>query len=73
MKQIPIKKYLDVVSQPSIKVIFRQDYPNNTLFSEVPFERQMLTQIENRLALVNNGATGEKHLIITLDYNLIKK
>ncbi len=57
----PSQLFEEVVSQPSIKVIFRQDYPNNTLFSEDPFERQMLTQLENRLALVNNGATGEKY------------
>ncbi len=66
--QSPSQLFEDVVSQPSIKVIFRQDHPNNTLFSEDPFDRQMLTQLENRLALVNNGATGEKYLIKTLDY-----
>ena len=32
-------------------------------------KRQILTQLENRLALVINGATGEKYLIKTLDYN----
>lgn len=30
----------------------------------------MLTQLENRLALVNNGATGEKYLIKTLEYDV---
>ncbi len=69
--QSPSQLFEDVASQPSIKVIFRQDYPNNTLFSEDPFERQKLTQLENRLALVNNGATGEKYLIKPLDYNEI--
>ncbi len=69
--QSPSQLFEDVVSQPSIKVIFRQDYPNNTLFSEDPFERQMLTQLENRLALVNNGATGEKYLIKTMDFHII--
>jgi len=31
----------------------------------------VLTQLENRLALVNNGATGEKYLLKTLDYQLV--
>ena len=70
--QSPSQLFEDVASQPSIKVIFRQDYPNNTLFSEDPFERQKLTQLENRLALVINGATGEKYLIKSLDYDLLK-
>ena len=30
--QSPSQLFEDVASQPSIKVIFRQDYPNNTLF-----------------------------------------
>jgi len=58
------------VSQPSIKVIFREDFPNNLLFSEDPNERDVLTQLPNRLALVFNGATGEKYLIVSLDYVL---
>jgi len=62
----------DVVPQPSIKVIFREDYPNNLLFSEDPNERQILTQLPNRLVLVINGATGEKYMSKTLDYNLKK-
>lgn len=66
--QSPDNLFKDVTSQPSIKVIFRQDFPNNVLFSEDPNERQMLTQLENRLALMINGATGEKFLIKTLDY-----
>ncbi|MCK4286018.1 MAG: ATP-binding protein [Candidatus Lokiarchaeota archaeon] len=66
--QSPARLFDDVVSQPSIKVIFREDYPNNLLFSEDPLERQILTVLENRLALVINGATGEKYLIKTLDY-----
>ena len=40
------------------------------LFSEDPLERQILTQLSNRLATVINGATGERYLIKTLDYNL---
>jgi len=60
------------VSQPSIKVIFREDYPNNLLFSEDPVERQILTQLANRLALVVNGATGEKYLIKTLGYKIMR-
>ena len=67
--QSPSKLFDDVASQPSIKVIFRQDYPNNVLFSEDPKERQMLTQLENRLALMINGAIGEKFLIKSLDYS----
>ncbi|MBA7689989.1 hypothetical protein ES703_98508 [subsurface metagenome] len=70
--QAPARLFDDVASQPSIKVIFREDYPNNTIFSEDPFDRQILTQLENRLALVINGATGEKYLIKTLEYNLDK-
>jgi hypothetical protein len=62
----------DVVSQPSIKVIFREDYPNNLLFSENLNERQILTQLANRLALVINGATSEKYLIRTLEYSIDK-
>ena len=69
--QSPDNLFKDVASQPSIKVIFRQDFPNNTLFSEDPNERQMLTQLENRLALAINGPTGEKYLIKTLDYKLM--
>ncbi|MFW9872613.1 MAG: ATP-binding protein, partial [Candidatus Thorarchaeota archaeon] len=68
--QSPARLFDDVASQPSIKVIFREDYPNNTIFSEDPFERQILTQLENRVAIVINGATGEKFLIKTLDYDL---
>ena len=68
--QSPDSLFSDVASQPSIKVIFREDYPNNLLFSEDPFERQIFTQFPNRLAIVINGATGEKYLIKTLDYNL---
>ncbi|MFX1575310.1 MAG: ATP-binding protein [Promethearchaeota archaeon] len=66
--QSPSRLFDDVVSQPSIKVIFREDYPNNLLFSEDPIERQIFTQLPNRLVLVINGATGEKFLIETLDY-----
>ncbi len=68
--QSPDNLFRDVVSQPSIKIIFREDFPNNTLFSEDPIERQMLTQLPNRLALVINGATGEKYLVKSLDYIL---
>lgn len=68
--QSPARLFDDVASQPSIKVLFREDHPNNLLFSEDPFERQILTELPNRLALVINGATGEKYLIKTLDYNL---
>ena len=70
--QSPARLFDDVVSQPSIKVIFREDYPNNLLFSEEPIERQLLTQLANRLALVINGATGEKYLIRTLEHSLDK-
>jgi hypothetical protein len=35
-------------------------------------ERQVLTQLANRLALVLNGATGEKYLIRTLEHSLDK-
>ncbi len=66
--QSPSSLFDEISSQPSIKVIFREDYPNNTLFSEDIRERQMITQVPNRLALVINGATGEKYLIKTLDY-----
>ncbi len=66
--QSPSRLFDEVVSQPSIKVIFSQDHPDNLLFSEDPKERQMLTQLENRLALVINGATGEKYLMKTKDY-----
>jgi hypothetical protein len=68
--QSPARLFDDVVSQPSIKVIFREDYPNNLLFSEDPVERQILTVLENRLSLVINGATGEKYLVKTLDYTI---
>jgi len=68
--QSPDNLFKDVTSQPSIRIIFREDFPNNTLFSEDPFERQLLTQLENRIALVINGATGEKYLMKTMDYNL---
>ncbi len=67
--QSPSLLFDDVTSQPSIKVIFRVDYPNNLLFSEDPFERQILTQLPHRLALVLNGATGEKYLIKSLDFS----
>ncbi|MFX1395776.1 MAG: ATP-binding protein [Promethearchaeota archaeon] len=67
--QSPSSLFGDVVAQPSLKVIFRQDYPNNLMFSESPTERQALTQLPNRIALVLNGATGEKFLVKTLDFN----
>ena len=69
--QSPDNLFKDVTSQPSIRIIFREDFPNNTLVSEDLFERQMLTQLENRLALVINGATGEKYLTRTIDFKLI--
>lgn len=68
--QSPNNLFKDVASQPSIKIIFREDFPHNTLFSEEPNERQMLTQLPNRFALVINGATGEKYLIKTIEYKL---
>ena len=71
--QSPARLFNDVVSQPSIKVIYREDYPNNLLFSEDPIERQILTQLPNRLALVINGATGEKYIIKTINYRLSGK
>ena len=43
-------------------------FRNNALFSEDIRERDVITQVPNRLALVINGATGEKYLIKTLDY-----
>ncbi|MBN1214665.1 MAG: ATP-binding protein [Candidatus Lokiarchaeota archaeon] len=63
--QSPERLFEDVSSQPSIKFLLRLDYPNNLLFSEDPEERQMLSQLENRLLLVNNGTTGEKFLLKT--------
>lgn len=66
--QSPSRLFEDVPSQPSIKIIFREDYPNNSLFTEDPEERQIITQLENRFALVNNGAIGEKYLIKTIDF-----
>ena len=71
--QSPSRLFDDVVSQPSIKVIFREDYPNNLLFSEDSLERQILTQLANRLALIFNGATGEKYLIKTMNYKPTEK
>ena len=68
--QSPSSLFDEISSQPSIKVIFREDYPNNSLFTEDIRERQMITQVPNRLALVINGATGEKYLVKTLDYIL---
>jgi len=41
--QSPTRLFDDVVSQPIIKVIFREDYVNNLLFSEDHYERQILT------------------------------
>ena len=70
--QSPSTLFDTISSQPSIKVIFRVDYPNNLLFSEEISERQMLTQLPNRLALVNNGTTGEKYLIKSLEFDLKK-
>jgi len=67
--QSPKRLFDDVVSQPSTRVIFRADFPNNTLFSEALDERQLLTQLQHRIALVMNGATGEKYLIKTQVYN----
>ncbi len=71
--QSPVRLFDDVASQPSIKIIFRVDYPNNLIFTENIKERQMLTQLENRLAFVINGATGERYLIKSLDHELSKK
>ncbi|KKL22429.1 hypothetical protein LCGC14_2435530 [marine sediment metagenome] len=68
--QSPARLFDDVASQPSIKILFRQDHPNNLLFSEDHYELLILTELSNRLALVINGATGEKYLIKTIDYNL---
>jgi len=70
--QSPSTLFDTISSQPSIKVIFRVDYPNNLLFSEELNERQMLTQLPNRLALVNNGTTGEKYLMKSLEFDLKK-
>lgn len=68
--QSPSRLFDEVVSQPSIRVVFREDYPNNTLFSENPIERQILTQLPNRTAKVGNGATGENYLINSLDFSV---
>ena len=68
--QSPKRLFDDVSSQPSIKIIFRVDYPNNILFSEDLKERQLLTQLSNRLAYVINGATGEKYLIKTINFQV---
>jgi len=68
--QSPKRLFDDVSSQPSIKIIFRLDYPNNTLFSEDRKERQLLTQLSHRHAHVINGATGEKYLINTVDFQI---
>jgi len=68
--QSPSRLFDEVVSQPSIKIVFREDYPNNTLFSESPIERQILTQLPNRTALVGNGATGEKYLINSIEFTV---
>ncbi|MBN1803040.1 MAG: ATP-binding protein [Candidatus Lokiarchaeota archaeon] len=70
--QSPSTLFGDVVTQPSVKVIFRQDYPNNLLFSESSDERQSITQFPNRIALILNGATGEKYLIKTIDINIFR-
>ena len=43
--QSPKRLFDDISSQPSIKIIFRVDYPNNTLFSEDIKERQLLSLI----------------------------
>jgi hypothetical protein len=61
------------MSQPSIKVISREDYQYNLLFSEDPVERQILTQLANRLSLIINGATGERYLIKTIHFMLTRK
>lgn len=66
--QSPKRLFDDVSSQPSIKIVFRVDYPNNTLFSEDIKERQLLTQLSHRHAHVINGATGENYLIKTVDF-----
>jgi len=71
--QSPSSLFDEISSQPSIKIIFREDYPNNTLFSEDIRERQIITQVPNRLALVINGATGEKYLIKTNKFELLKE
>lgn len=70
--QSPSQLFEDVPSQPSIKIIFREDYPHNNLFTEDPRERHIITQLENRFALVNNGATGEKYIIKTANFKVTK-
>jgi len=71
--QSPSDLFDIISSQPSIKVIFREDYPNNQLFSENANEREMLTQLPNRIALVLNGTTGEKYLMKSIDYETPKQ
>jgi hypothetical protein len=69
--QNPDRLFDDVASQPSIKILFRLDHPNNILFSENIEERQILTQLENRLIMVINGTTGEKYLGRSIDFHRI--
>ena len=65
----PFQSFISSINISNQIVSFTEDYPNNLLFSEDPTERQILKQLANRLALVINGATGEKYLVKTLDYN----
>lgn len=43
-------------------------FRNNILFSESPIERQILTQLPDRIVLVVNGATGEKYLMRSMNF-----
>lgn len=65
----PFQSFISSINISNQIVSFTEDYPNNLLFSEDPTERQILKQLANRLALVINGATGEKYLVKTLEYN----
>jgi len=65
----PFQSFISSINISNQIVSFTEDYPNNLLFSEDPTERQILKQLANRLALVINGAIGEKYLVKTLEYN----
>ncbi len=56
------------VVKVSLQIIFRVKYPCNTIFTENYSDRDLLTNLKNRVALVMNGVESENFLIQTLDY-----
>jgi len=66
--QDPSELFHEVTALPNLKICFRVAFPCNTLFSRDPEVHELLENLEDRYAVVWNGADAETCIIRTLDY-----